>query len=134
MDTPPPPPAADEYPDPSDTRGRTHVHGEQWDTDIPDPSTSDPLLQSPVTTDAPPGNDKTWVLVGIAALMVMIIQVRWFWNIGSWIPGLLISCPIAIVGAVFAIRSGQSGARKAMFGIALVLAYVAPLTIKWIAG
>jgi hypothetical protein len=120
LPTPPPPPATDEDPDASDP-GQTYGHGEQRDTDIPAPSTSDPLTQSPLTTDAPPAKDKTWVPVGIAALGVIIIQVRWFWNIGSWIPGLLISCPIAIIGAVFAIRSGQSGPRKAMFVIALAL-------------
>jgi hypothetical protein len=131
LTTPPPPPATDEDPDASDP-GRTD-EGEQRDTDIPDP-TSDPLAQSPLTPDAASGKDKTWVQVGLAVLAVIVIQVRWFWNIGTWIPGLLLTCPIAIIGAGFAIRSGQSRPRKAMFVIALVLAYVAPLAVKRIAG
>lgn len=101
-----------------------------------------PLLPppTPVTTKGPSGRRKVGFVIAGLALLAIAAQVVgdwfagigltetawWGWGLERWtMPGPLVSVVIVIIGVTIAVRSGQSGARKVMSVVALVLALFA---------
>jgi hypothetical protein len=89
--------------------------------------------QPPVTTKGLAGQTKRWfTLAGIALLLVIAALVAGRVLLGTFLPGLLLIAAIAILGVTLAVRSGQSGARKAMLvsAMVLVVALAVPASLK----
>jgi hypothetical protein len=88
--------------------------------------------QPPVTKGLT-GQTKRWfTLAGTALLLVTAALVAGRVLLGTFLPGLLLVAVIAIVAVTLAVRSGQSGARKAMLvsAMVLVVALAVPASLK----
>jgi hypothetical protein len=72
------------------------------------------------------------VLAGLALVLVIAALVTGRVELGNFLPGILVVAAIAILGAIFTLRSHQSGPRKAMVvtAIVLVVAAAIPASLK----
>jgi hypothetical protein len=103
----------------------------------PPPTPPPPPTQSPVTTKGLSGQRKVGFVVAGLVLLIIAFQVVWrlllpqiaaallLPQLAAALLGLLVMVAIALIGLRIAVRSGQSGARKAGFVVALVLAVFA---------
>jgi Mycobacterium 19 kDa lipoprotein antigen len=99
----------------------------------PSPPPTHTATQSPSTTKPPSGPSKAgFVVAGLALLLVIAALVTGRVVLGTFLPGLLLVAVIAIISITVAVRSGQSGSRKAMIvsAMVLVVAVAVPASLK----
>jgi hypothetical protein len=91
---------------------------------LPPPPSLPPPSPAPVTPTQPPVttkglSDQPKVVFVVAGLALLALGVQ---AVLASAPALLVAVAIVIIGVTIAVRSGQSGARKVMFVLVLVLA------------
>src|ERR1700722_17728802 len=145
------------YDDPQDANAQRYWDGQDWTpqrqrkpvarqaqvpvTPTPPQPPPPPNLPPPPPTQAQPaaaprvksGASKVgFTLAGLALVVVIAALVTGRVLLGTFLPGLLLVAVIAIIAATLVIRSGQSGARKAMLVSAtvLVVALAVPASLK----
>lgn len=131
------------YDDPDDANAQRYWDGQNWTPHRQRKPTSGPAQPPPPPADQPPppmqaeqpatsrvksGAIKVGlVLAGLALVLVIAALVAGRVKFGTFLPGILAVAAIAIIAAIFTLRSHQSVARRAVIVTAIVLVVAAAI-------